>query len=42
MVNDFVAFELLDPGEFVDMPFVICLKEHTSFRFFVDVLGIVE
>jgi len=32
---------VLSPGEFVDVPFVICLQMRTRFEFFVDVLGIV-
>jgi hypothetical protein len=31
---------LLSPGEFVDVPFTICLKNRNRFTFFVDVLGI--
>jgi hypothetical protein len=31
---------ILSPGEFVDVPFVICLKEFQPFEFFVDVFGI--
>jgi len=31
---------LLSPNEFVDVPFVICLKTRTAFSFFVDVLGL--
>jgi hypothetical protein len=31
---------VLSPGEFVDVPLSICLKEENSFSFFVDVLGI--
>jgi len=31
---------LLSPGEFVDVPFVVCLKELSGFRFNVDVLGL--
>jgi hypothetical protein len=31
----------LSPGEFVDVPFVICLKNRNKFSFFVDVLGVV-
>jgi hypothetical protein len=33
---------VLSPGEFVDVPFVICLKQFTQFSFFVDVLGVVD
>ena len=29
----------LAPGEFVDVPFTICLKQRAPFSFFVDVLG---
>lgn len=31
---------LIRPGEFVDVPFTICLKQTTPFSFFVDVLGL--
>ena len=31
---------ILNPGEFVDVPFIICLKEFQPFDFFVDVFGI--
>jgi hypothetical protein len=31
---------LLTAGEFVDVPFVTCLKEMQPFQFFVDVLGL--
>lgn len=31
---------ILSPGEFVDVPFVICLKQFSGFIFFVDVLGV--
>jgi hypothetical protein len=31
---------VLSPGEFVDVPFSICLKDENPFSFFVDVLGI--
>jgi hypothetical protein len=31
---------VLSPGEFVDVPLVICLKQFTQFSFFVDVLGV--
>jgi len=31
----------LGPGEFVDVPFVICLKNRNRFTFTVDVLGVV-
>jgi len=30
---------VLSPGEFVDVPFSICLKDENPFSFFVDVLG---
>ena len=30
---------LLSPGEFVNVPFAVCLKEHKPFQFFVDLLG---
>ena len=30
---------LIDPGEHVVVPFSICLKTSTPFRFLVDVLG---
>lgn len=30
---------LLGPGETVDVPMVICLKDRSAFQFFVDVLG---
>jgi hypothetical protein len=33
---------ILSPGEFVDVPFSICLKAIEPFNFFVDVLGIQE
>ena len=33
------ADRVLSPGEFVDVPFSICLKDQNSFSFFVDVLG---
>ncbi|HWP93164.1 MAG TPA: Ig-like domain-containing protein [Thermodesulfobacteriota bacterium] len=33
---------ILSPEESVDVPFVICLKNKNPFRFFVDVLGIVQ
>jgi hypothetical protein len=29
----------LSPGEFVNVPFAICLKEHKPFQFLVDLLG---
>ncbi len=32
----------LSPGESLDVPFSICLKEWRPFSFFVDVLGMVE
>jgi hypothetical protein len=32
----------LTPGEYVDVPFDICLKKKKAFRFFVDVLGVTE
>jgi len=31
---------VLSPGEFVDVPFSICLKDENPFSFFVDVLGL--
>lgn len=31
---------VLSPGEFVDVPFIICLKNRNRFTFFVDVLGV--
>jgi hypothetical protein len=31
---------VLSPGEFVDVPFSICLKDENPFSFFVDVLGV--
>jgi hypothetical protein len=31
---------ILSPSEFVDVPFIICLKQFASFSFFVDVLGL--
>ena len=31
---------VLSSGEFVDVPFRICLKDQNSFSFFVDVLGL--
>src|SRR5262249_29727817 len=33
---------LLRPGEFVDVPFVLCLTAIELFDFFVDVLGVVD
>ncbi len=33
---------VLSKSEFVDIPFIICLKQKTKFSFFVDVLGIAE
>ena len=33
---------ILSNNEFVDVPFIICLKLKTRFSFFVDVLGIAE
>jgi hypothetical protein len=33
---------VLSPGEFVDVPFVICLRQRQPFEFFVDVLGTVD
>jgi hypothetical protein len=30
---------ILSPGQSVDVPFLICLKQNKSFSFFVDVLG---
>ena len=36
------ADALLGPGQFVDVPFVICLKTRTAFSFFVDVLGVTQ
>jgi hypothetical protein len=30
----------LSPGEFVDVPFVICLQQSGSFSFLVDLLGL--
>ena len=32
----------LSSGEFVDVPFVICLRQRQPFEFFVDVLGTVD
>jgi len=32
----------LDPGESVDVPFIICLKQFDPFDFFVDVFGVVS
>jgi len=32
----------LSKNEFVNVPFIICLKQKTKFSFFVDVLGIAE
>jgi hypothetical protein len=37
--KDGFADGVLSPEEFVDVPFVICLKEDKPFSFFVDVLG---
>jgi len=34
------ADAMLSPGQFVDVPFVICLKTRTAFSFFVDVMGV--
>ena len=31
---------VLSPGEFVDVPFSMCLKDENPFTFFVDLLGI--
>ncbi|MDP2607365.1 MAG: RHS repeat domain-containing protein [Deltaproteobacteria bacterium] len=36
------ADALLGPGQFVDVPFAICLKTRTAFSFFVDVLGVTQ
>ena len=36
------ADALLSPGQFVDVPFVICLKTRTAFSFFVDVMGVTK
>ena len=33
---------VLSSGEFVDVPFVICLNQIQPFDFFVDVLGTVD
>ena len=33
---------ILSPGESVDVPFVICLREKKPFMFFVDLFGVVE
>jgi hypothetical protein len=33
---------LLSPGEFVDVPFVICLKQIQPFELLVDILGVVD
>jgi hypothetical protein len=33
---------MLNPDEFVDIPFVICVTERQPFTFVVDVLGAVE
>jgi hypothetical protein len=40
--RDGFADGVLTSGEFVDVPFVICLKQTQSFEFFVNVLGIVD
>ena len=34
-----ISHDPIGPGEFVDVPFVVCLSEKTRFRFFVDVIG---
>jgi FG-GAP repeat protein len=33
---------LLSPEQFVDVPFIICLTQRRSFRFVVDVFGVVD
>ena len=33
---------VLSPGQYVDVPFVICLKQNKPFTFLVDVLGVTE
>ncbi len=33
---------LMSPGEVVEVPFVICLRQRAPFQLFVDVLGIQE
>jgi hypothetical protein len=33
---------VLSPGQFVEVPFRICLKQNKPFSFFVDVLGVAE
>jgi hypothetical protein len=32
----------LSPGQFVDVPFIICLRDERQFSFFVNVLGVVD
>ncbi|UCE88404.1 MAG: hypothetical protein JSW10_08605, partial [Pseudomonadota bacterium] len=41
-LNGEYADGLLTTGEFVNVPFTICLKKMSPFRFFVDVLGVAE
>jgi len=33
---------VLSPGEFVDVPFIVCLKNTNRFTLLVDVLGVVD
>jgi hypothetical protein len=40
--KDDFADGVLSSGEFVDVPFVICLKQRQPFEFFVNILGIVD
>ena len=40
--EDGFADGVMSPGEFVDVPFIICLTEREPFTFEVDVLGTVE
>ena len=41
-IEDGYSDGVLGPGESIIVPFTICLKEFSSFRFFVDVLGTVR
>jgi len=40
-VNDY-SDGILSPGEFVDVPFTVCLQEKSPFRFFVNVFGTID
>jgi PQQ-like domain len=37
--TDDYADGILSPGEYVDVPFTVCLQDKSPFRFFVNVLG---